>query len=136
MRDISLIRRAAPLALAIAVLLLPVTAMPAEGGRFGLVFVYGATCPFSRAMSPVVKAIARDQAMPVLAVTTDGYRLDAWPATRSASGQIERLGIARIPFLALYDWRHNRLDPLAAGAMPAPQLNAHVNRIIRQRLYP
>lgn len=94
--------------------------------RFGLVFVYAASCPASRALSPALAAVARHLDLPVLAASVDGYRLDAWPGTRPEAGQLTRLGITRVPFVALYNAHTGRLEVIANRFLPPATLHARI----------
>jgi len=102
------------------------TAPAGATDRFGLLFVYAASCPASRAVSPALKAVARHQNLPVLAVSADGYRLDAWPGTRPEAGQLAHLGIRRVPFVGLFDAHTGRLDVITNRALPAAVLHTRI----------
>ncbi|NKB55056.1 MAG: hypothetical protein GKS00_01860 [Alphaproteobacteria bacterium] len=97
----------------------------AEDG-YGLIFVYRTDCAASGALSRSLKAVADRYAMAVLPVSLDGARFAEWPGTIPDRGQAHGLGIARVPFLALYDARTATLTPIAAGHLPPAQLEARI----------
>ncbi len=95
-------------------------AFPAKAGedRYGLVFVYRADCPASRAFSLSLKAVSDRLGLTVLPVSMDGLRFEEWPGTIRDGGQAAKLRITRVPFLAVYDMASRSLRPITLAHLP------------------
>lgn len=98
----------------------------------GLFFFYRSTCPYCQRFAPIVKDFSERYGIAVIAITTDGAALSAFPHSYVDHGQATRFKINVEPALFTVDPYHQRIIPVGYGLMSEDELRSRILAIATQ----
>ncbi|CAN5420073.1 type-F conjugative transfer system pilin assembly protein TraF [soil metagenome] len=93
----------------------------------GLFFFYHSSCPYCQRFAPILKDFASQHHIAVVAITTDGVALPAFPNSRIDSGQAKQFHVTMEPALFTVNPTTHKVIPVAYGLLSQSEL--------RQRIY-
>ena len=104
--------------------------------RYGVYFIYNATCPYCVKYSPILKAWSEAREIDVFAVSLDGSILPEWPKSEIDRGQAIRFGLKDkpVPATLLFDNKTKEVIPLGFGLLSMGDLEERLQWIISERV--
>lgn len=88
----------------------------------GIFFVMESTCPYCKAMSPVLKHFQERFGIQVIPITVDGAGNDTFPNPVQDNGIAARLGVQTVPAYFLADPETNTVETIGAGVLAEEEL--------------
>ena len=99
--------------------------MASIGQRYGVFYFYSASCAACDAFSPVMRMVADQYGLTVMAVSMDGGPSQHFPRALVNTGQYEAMGLTgggQVPALVLFDTVTKRPVPIGYGVMAADEV--------------
>lgn len=93
------------------------------GQRYGMFYFFAQSCAACEVFSPILRSVADNHRITVMAVSTDGGPSRQFPNYVVDSGQRERMGVPlATPALVLFDTVTRRTVPIGFGVMSADEI--------------
>jgi len=101
--------------------------------RYGIFFIYKASCPYCHAYAPIIKSFSEQNNLSIIPVTIDGKKLKEFPNSLIENGQLKALGIANIvvPATLIYDNENKQLIPIGYGALSQDELTSRILKLLK-----
>lgn len=99
--------------------------MQAIGQRYGVFYFYSASCAACDVFSPVMRMVADQHGLTVMAISMDGGPSQHFPRALVNTGQYEAMGLSgggQVPALVLFDSVTKRPMPIGYGVMAADEI--------------
>ena len=98
--------------------------------KFGLLFFYRGANPLDQELAPTIESFCQENNISLIPISVDGAKLEIFSASRTNTGQAEKLGVKHFPALILVDPKNQKVLPLNYGSISASDLRKRFLQVL------